>query len=534
MSWGKIFKSILAIFIVVGFIWIAATRIDPDLGWHLRVGELTLQTRTVPVADAFSFSMAGYHWVDHEWLVEAALAWLKGHHLWPVAVIFFGLLAAAPFVVWLRRYKNWFELWFVGFLAVLMSEYIGIRPQVISFFFFFLIFELCLKRYVARGSKKIAQLVLLIFPVMFWVWANLHAGFAAGLATWALFLLASLYQSFTRRDTEQLRNLSVDLLSFVLSVVATLLNPYGLHLYGEIFRVFVSSDTARYINEWQPLISLPGLFDSPWLSLSVFASITLLAGVYVWLIARYYRKYPLPLILVNLIFFLAFVKSIKYGPFFFLSVMPLFSLGFVYLWQDIKAARDKFPFLPRELQIFSWLKIGLVFFLACLLLAAAVSAGPMVYPQQATLVLHQLAGQNQVGNLFNFYGWGGYLIWTLPEVPVFIDGRMPHWLDPQTGYSAMADYVKVFYPRSLDHWEWQDVFARNRIATVLIPNSNCSNKTVSKSPAFLRPYLAKLAAVFGPPGKNNLPCLFEAALKQQGWQTVYRDNVALIFQHESK
>jgi len=27
------------------------------------------------------------------------------------------------------------------------------------------------------------------------------------------------------------------------------------------------------------------------------------------------------------------------------------------------------------------------------------------------------------GRLFNSYNWGGYLLWTLPETPVFIDGR---------------------------------------------------------------------------------------------------------------
>ena len=26
-------------------------------------------------------------------------------------------------------------------------------------------------------------------------------------------------------------------------------------------------------------------------------------------------------------------------------------------------------------------------------------------------------------NMFNSYNWGGYLIWSLPEYPVFIDGR---------------------------------------------------------------------------------------------------------------
>ena len=31
------------------------------------------------------------------------------------------------------------------------------------------------------------------------------------------------------------------------------------------------------------------------------------------------------------------------------------------------------------------------------------------------------------GNIFNFYDWGGYLVWNLPEKKLFIDGRMTEW-----------------------------------------------------------------------------------------------------------
>jgi hypothetical protein len=31
---------------------------------------------------------------------------------------------------------------------------------------------------------------------------------------------------------------------------------------------------------------------------------------------------------------------------------------------------------------------------------------------------------NLQGNLFNQYGWGGFLLWALPDHKVFIDGRM--------------------------------------------------------------------------------------------------------------
>jgi hypothetical protein len=39
------------------------------------------------------------------------------------------------------------------------------------------------------------------------------------------------------------------------------------------------------------------------------------------------------------------------------------------------------------------------------------------------IVDHIKAG-NIHGNLFNQYGWGGFLLWALPDQKVFIDGRM--------------------------------------------------------------------------------------------------------------
>src|SRR3989344_9531753 len=44
-------------------------------------------------------------------------------------------------------------------------------------------------------------------------------------------------------------------------------------------------------------------------------------------------------------------------------------------------------------------------------------------------------------NIFNEYGWGGYLIWKIPERKYFIDGRMPSWR--QNGQFVFGDYIKI-------------------------------------------------------------------------------------------
>ena len=45
------------------------------------------------------------------------------------------------------------------------------------------------------------------------------------------------------------------------------------------------------------------------------------------------------------------------------------------------------------------------------------------------------------GNIFNDYGWGGFLIWKYQESKTFVDGRMPSWFVGEK--SAFADYIDI-------------------------------------------------------------------------------------------
>jgi len=47
---------------------------DPDLWWHIRVGEDILRTRHFPTTDSYSWTVAGNPWIAYEWLGEIALA----------------------------------------------------------------------------------------------------------------------------------------------------------------------------------------------------------------------------------------------------------------------------------------------------------------------------------------------------------------------------------------------------------------------------------------------------------------------------
>lgn len=63
------------------------------------------------------------------------------------------------------------------------------------------------------------------------------------------------------------------------------------------------------------------------------------------------------------------------------------------------------------------------------------------------------------GPLFHDYRWGGYLIWHLPEAPVFIDGRAEVYYRK----GVFDDYVAVHQC----HPQWREVLDKYKIRAVL-------------------------------------------------------------------
>lgn len=503
--WAKIFISLV---VISGFWYLTNNNFDPDLGWHLRVGESILQDKAVPTNDTLTHTMPGHTWVDHEWLTDAAVSFFYSHGLWYITVILFTLLAATPFLVWLWRTRGYIELGMIFFVSILFSFYIGIRPHLFTFFFLFIVLELL-------GRKKLSSLWL---PFIFLLWSNFHGGFLIGLLTYGLYVAFSFHTRYFTKN----------ILVFLVSILATLANPYGAELYREIFRVMLSGDTARYVNEWQPIFLYPQLSGSLLHAFPLWVSITSFLGVFGFLLYRYRRQYDPERLILGVIFFLGYLKSAKLGLQFFLLAMPLLIAGWRYIAADIRTARAGVPFSKKELTGFFSIRLAFWIFLFGFSYFFLVPHSINLYPAKAASVLQDLEKQGKLGNIFNEYGWGGFLEFSAPEIKVFIDGRMPHWRDAQ-GYSAMRDYTQVMYPRDPKNWPWRKVLADKKISTIFMENPYCAgseNGYTNKVINTLKKnrYLQNFAE------KGNTSCNFKKALASDGWHIVYEDEMAIILQ----
>ena len=91
----------------------ARNAVDPDLWWHLRTGELIVETGHVPHVDPFSLTRAGHAWISHEWLSDVIFYELYKHAGAAALIVFSAITTTAGFMfLYLRclRYgqkKHW-------------------------------------------------------------------------------------------------------------------------------------------------------------------------------------------------------------------------------------------------------------------------------------------------------------------------------------------------------------------------------------------------------------------------------------------
>ena len=139
----------------------------------------------------------------------------------------------------------------------------------------------------------------------------------------------------------------------------------------------------------------------------------------------------------------------------------------------------------------------------CLIVTTPVSFAARQYPVDAVAFLNQRAAQRDNIVILNEYSWGGYLIWNAPEIKVFIDGRMPHWIAPD-GTSAMKDYISIFLTKP-DPVSQQGLLKKWGVNTVLIQNPGTDQKSDS--------------------------AILIKTLQTAGWSITYKDTIAIVLQY---
>jgi len=157
---------------------------DPDTYWHIVVGRWILAHHAVPHVDPFSYSMAGAPWVPHEWLAETVFAPLYDRWGWNGLVVTAASFAATLAIL-TRALLRWLEPVhaLVGMATAwgLALSHLLARPHILTLPIMVLWFAALVE---ARERNRAPPLWL---AALMTLWANLHGGYALGLAFAAVF-----------------------------------------------------------------------------------------------------------------------------------------------------------------------------------------------------------------------------------------------------------------------------------------------------------------------------------------------------------
>jgi hypothetical protein len=219
---------------------------DGDTWSHVATGNWILDHRAVPRVDPFSFSFAGAPWTAHEWLSEVLLALAHRAAGWSGVTLLTGAAAGGAVYVLARRIAR--DLTGPAFVALavlslgLVAPSLLARPHILALP---LMAIWCDALFSAREHDRAPPLALAALMAL---WANLHGGFAFGLALIGPFALEAIWEAPAERRWSVFRDWSFFALA---SLGAALLTPFGLE--GLLFPLrLLNSTQLSQVMEWRP------------------------------------------------------------------------------------------------------------------------------------------------------------------------------------------------------------------------------------------------------------------------------------------
>jgi hypothetical protein len=461
--------------LLVGAVFVNARLhlIDPDTWWHVAVGERILATGTWPHHDIYSFTASHNPWIAYEWLGEVTMALAARLGGLVGLTLLLVLLSSILFLLlyyYATLHSGNMKAGFLaaGLLLFLGNPFFTLRPQLIGYILLVLTL-VCLERFQQGHLKAIWWL-----PLIFLVWVNTHGSFALGLAFlgvyWACGLGGFEWGDLVAKkwSPRELRHMTLALLGCVAVLPLT---PYGTQLAAyPIELALLQPANVANIQEWQTL-DLHFPYSKILLGL-------LLAVLLAQIGFRIRHRLP----------DLALVAFAVYAAADHLRFLVIFVIVFA-PWLASVLARWTPPYDPGKDQ---YLLNAAIIVLVLAGIVRFVPSAPKIehliakdYPVDAVRCLRQ---HPVAGPTFNTYGWGGYLIWKLPESKVFIDGRA----DLYEYAGVFKDYLAIMNlerdPRFL--------LSKYGVRACLIRNTEPLAVYLEAEPGWQRIYQDKIASVF--------------------------------------
>lgn len=394
---------------------------DPDVWWHVRLGQQILSTQAIPHHETWSWAALGRTWTPTAWLSDVlygAVVNTVGYRGLIFLKLFVCVIAAVMLWRLLRRATAGPIPRSVAYALTLLplSFFLRERPQAFSLLFVIWIAAECDR--VRRGQT--------VRPIRFlalqWLWANVHGMWFVGPA----FLVVAAVSDLVDSGRSSVPRLKRHLLLAAGAVILAACTPVGPRLAIQSVHVVAA---AKVISEWQPTVLWQGMTS------------TFLIGMCLIVVA--YTRRPsrattgAAVWVVGVLVF-SLMASRNIAPAAILLALPL------------AVALDDLITFRSQARVPLWVPAALVAVGAATALTSAAVESTVSTHEPLRLV-HELGALPAPRHVLNDYDVGGLVTGLQRHASVAIDGRTDNYSP-----SYVRDYIKALAL----HGDWQGLIRR--------------------------------------------------------------------------
>ncbi|HXI83499.1 MAG TPA: hypothetical protein VNL17_05345 [Verrucomicrobiae bacterium] len=469
---------------------------DPSLHW--RLGQWMIEHRSVIHADVFSHTRPGRTVVTMEWLTEVAFAAAGDALGWNGIVLLAAtFIATSLWMLYRQLLSEGNDLLLSTGLTLLAAMTCSMhwlaRPHVISFAF--LTFWAWQLRAFEQGRLPPRRLFVLLVPLTA-LWVNLHAGFLTGLMLIGVYFVGAAAElrdhDIGQRMIARRRMATLALLG-ASCLVASLVNPNGWRLHAYILDFLQHPKLVSLVNE----------FRSPDFHSNGTRGFLLMLFVLAFtLITARSRLSRTEILLVGWAGCLA-LRWVRNMPVFAIVATPILAQHLT-LWLRGRCDSVLLTLYRKVCENVSqidkradgrWLAgIASVMLLLVVAKPRVVGGEPILatelltnrFPVAAVRFLQQNPSPVH-GEMFNNYGWGGYLMLALPERKIFVDGRNDFY-----GPELIQDFDTV----NRVHPGWEDVLRKYKVDWTVLPRAHPLNELLALRKNWSLSYTDDVTAVY--------------------------------------
>ncbi len=373
-----------------------------DYYWHIKAGEYMVTNLKIPYYDIFSWYGISNHlyWFSHEWLSEVILYLYK--IIFKDASAFIFCLSTYTLLIFLlykfqkeKITKNIFFTIIWSLLGLLtFSRVLLPRPHMISYILLAITLYLLFDNYNNTNSSKIYFLPLISF-----LWANVHGGSSNLVYLLSiLFFITGLFNlKFGKITNNRLtkNQLKKYLIVAVISFLVLAINPHGIKIWSYPYINMQDSSMINNIVEW----ASPSLNN-----FNDYSDFLVLGSIIITMILTKHKIKLIDFLVLGVFLVLGF-KSIRFTPLLYITATFII-----------------FNFIePNKIGIKSWAIIPIFLsIIACSLTLSQKLIKNYHKKPISDNIINYIKKENP-SRLFNYYDYGGYLIYN--DIKVFIDGR---------------------------------------------------------------------------------------------------------------